>query len=489
MRGIVKGKDHMKYFLMCVFIITFSSTGSASTITNYSSLEMVVKKAEKSKLISVSIAGRSIEGRNIFLVNLNHGEKQGKWKLFLYAQQHGNEPAGKEALLKLITDISLNPDLLPENVDLYIVPSVNPDGAEADKRRNANDYDLNRDHQRLSQPETVILHQIFRQIMPHMAVDCHEFGRDSEDYNIQGWTEWPLIMMDCSNSPVLGNDIYHASVKWIEDAIPFMKRENVNYTRYFVGNAPPEGELRYSTTEMDDGRNGFGAYGGISFIIESGVNRNNEIENLDLPDRVNAYSNLFKYLINNRNLQTKHLPLINDVRHRMVPDFLPVNYFWGNKEFQISYVKVIDKRLGEVREIPIANFVKDLIVKKTVSKPEGYIIPVQYAELYGNLLSRHEISYNILAKGKLFTVESCLLLELEENWDETYSRYGNRQIVEKLIASDKLFEKGSLYIPVTSYQAVLHLEPSMLYGLYQYPEFRAIVPDSSIIPVYRHIKQ
>ena len=43
---------------------------------------------------------------------------------------------------------------------LYIIPILNPDGAKAYTRLNANEVDLNRDAQDLSQPESKVLRAV-----------------------------------------------------------------------------------------------------------------------------------------------------------------------------------------------------------------------------------------------------------------------------------------------------------------------------------------
>src|SRR5690606_19540588 len=93
-------------------------------------------------------------------------------------------------------------------------------------------------------------------IQPHVTVDCHEFTRDSRDYIDNGWSEWPLIMMDTANHPALGDEIYNAGLEWVASAEPLMAAKGYTYTRYYVGGTPPRDELRYSTVDADDCRNG-----------------------------------------------------------------------------------------------------------------------------------------------------------------------------------------------------------------------------------------
>ncbi|TFG99975.1 MAG: hypothetical protein E4H13_08365, partial [Calditrichales bacterium] len=140
---------------------------------SYEQMKDLLQTAAKRDFIDLETIGETIEGRDIFVVKLDHGSSDDPWRVFFYAQQHGNEPAGKDALLYLVKYISENPKLLPEDVVLWIVPQVNPDGAAADKRRNANGADLNRDHQTLFEAEVRALYQTFRAFMPHVSVDCH----------------------------------------------------------------------------------------------------------------------------------------------------------------------------------------------------------------------------------------------------------------------------------------------------------------------------
>jgi hypothetical protein len=89
--------------------------------------------------VTVSVEGRTAQGRGVYLVHLSTAPLRGppSWKVLFYAQQHGDELSGKDALLYLVRDIARDPSLLPPDVDLWILPMMNPDGAEAGTRRNA----------------------------------------------------------------------------------------------------------------------------------------------------------------------------------------------------------------------------------------------------------------------------------------------------------------------------------------------------------------
>jgi hypothetical protein len=57
---------------------------------------------------------------------------------------------------------------------LKIIPILNPDGAEAYTRVNANKIDLNRDAQDLSQPESLVLRKTFETFKPDFCFNLHD---------------------------------------------------------------------------------------------------------------------------------------------------------------------------------------------------------------------------------------------------------------------------------------------------------------------------
>jgi hypothetical protein len=350
---------------------------------------------------------------------------------------------------------------------------------------------LNRDHQLLTQPETQYLHDIVRYFKPHIAVDCHEFARDSRDYVDRGWIEWPQIMMDCSNNPILGKEIYNLGVNWVENAKPVMEDNSINYTRYIVGNAPPKGEVRFSTTHFDDARNSIGLYGGLSFIIESGLFRNNDNVNSDIEIRINAYLFLLEYLIDSTVDNDYALSIIEKTQKMKIPPFVPTNYFWGSNGLTVKEILVIDTLTNETEYISMANHMGDLVVKKSINTPKGYIIDHDFSGEFINFLNKHNIKYKATRNDTIITVETVTLLRIEDEWDELYSRYAGRSVTETNDIKKMNFKKGSVMVQLNdpnAIRAAVLLEPTMLYGLYQYSQFYDLIDEKGITPVYRIFK-
>ena len=92
-------------------------------------------------------------------INFGHG----RHKILLWSQMHGNESTTTKSLFDLLNTFFANKlDHILTNCQLCIIPILNPDGAKAYTRHNANDVDLNRDAQALSQPESRILRNIYK---------------------------------------------------------------------------------------------------------------------------------------------------------------------------------------------------------------------------------------------------------------------------------------------------------------------------------------
>ncbi|PRX55074.1 M14 family metallopeptidase [Flagellimonas meridianipacifica] len=121
----------------------------------------------------VDTIGKSENGQLIYSITLGTGEK----KVLMWSQMHGNESTTTKAVLDLVNFLSSNSDISNEilkNCKLVILPMLNPDGAKAYTRVNANEVDLNRDAQNRSQAETNILWSVFESFQPNFCFNLHD---------------------------------------------------------------------------------------------------------------------------------------------------------------------------------------------------------------------------------------------------------------------------------------------------------------------------
>ena len=457
--------------------------------TSFSEMEAFLGALPAGGPATVTVAGTTAGGRALYLVNLK-GSPAASFRVLLYAQQHGDEVSGKDALLYLIRDAVRDPSTLPGDLDLWLLPMVNPDGAEAGTRRNAAGVDLNRDHIELSQPETQALHRVARRLRPHLAVDCHEFGRDSEAWRSRGWEKWPDITLDGLNNPLFESEVVAAAARRVDEAAAACARAGHPFQRYWVGGVPPDEEQRHSAPDIDGGLNGVGMYGGLSFIVEAAVRHAAENPGADLGNRVDAYLVVLRALLADPARRAADRELVERTRARALPPFLPVNYLWANPGMEVTRFPVVETATGRSREVPTANLMTALVVKRVVPTPAGYaIVPEAAAEL-GALLERHGIPFERLAAPRPARVEACTLARVEEAFDELYARYEGRQIVTRAAPAERELPAGTLWVALSGESAVraaLVLEPAQLYGLYQYPRFRSLVSWDGTLPVLRVI--
>jgi hypothetical protein len=459
------------------------------TIT-FAEMESFLRSVDGTGPVHVTIEGTSTAGRALYVVHLSHGGDP-RWRVLFYAQQHGDEVAGKNALLFMVRDIARDPSLLPPDVEVWMMPMVNPDGGEALTRRNGAGADLNRDHMTLAQPETAALHRLARRLRPDVAVDCHEFGRDSEDWRARGWLKWPDVTMDGLDNPLFDPAVTVAAARWVEEAGPVCAAAGHPFLRYWVGGAPPDAEQRHSAPDLDGGLNAIGVYGGLSFIIESAVRWNAADPMADLGNRVDAYSVLLWRFVRGDGHRDEDLAAIAGARSRALPAFIPTNYLWVNPGMTVTDFPVFEVASGRRITVPTANMMTAMAVKQSVPAPLGYAVVPAAADEFCALLDRHGIPYEMLAAPRTVRAESCTLLRVEDEFDDVYNRYEGRQIVKREAAAERELPAGAVWVALAgeaAIRAALLLEPTAMYGLYQYPSFRALVGQDGAIPVLRVVR-
>tara|TARA_R110002050_G_scaffold296426_1_gene456388 strand:+ start:34826 stop:35977 length:1152 start_codon:yes stop_codon:yes gene_type:complete len=122
--------------------------------------------------VTVEVIGKSVLDDSIYGLKIGKGAK----RILMWSQMHGNESTTTKALFDLLNtllDKTANLEYVLEACTLYIVPILNPDGAKAYTRINANKVDLNRDAQDLTQPESKVLRDVFKRFKPHFCYNLH----------------------------------------------------------------------------------------------------------------------------------------------------------------------------------------------------------------------------------------------------------------------------------------------------------------------------
>ncbi|MEE9407481.1 MAG: M14 family zinc carboxypeptidase [Polaribacter sp.] len=125
-------------------------------------------------VFQVSEIGTSEENRPIMRLKIGNGKK----KILIWSQMHGNESTGTKAVFDLF-NCFLNADkkefsILLKECTLVFIPMLNPDGSQAYTRVNANNVDLNRDVVDRVAKESVLLRSILEEFNPQFCFNLHD---------------------------------------------------------------------------------------------------------------------------------------------------------------------------------------------------------------------------------------------------------------------------------------------------------------------------
>lgn len=119
----------------------------------------------------ISVGGTSVLNKPIYV----YQSGSGKIRVMMWSQMHGNESTTTKVLLDLFNFLESEDGRdFQQKFTFCIIPMLNPDGAELWTRNNANDVDLNRDAQNLSQPESKILRKYIDEFKPDVCFNLHD---------------------------------------------------------------------------------------------------------------------------------------------------------------------------------------------------------------------------------------------------------------------------------------------------------------------------
>jgi murein peptide amidase A len=164
-----------------VLIATAQPAGSApSRVAVAARMPAATAPAERPAVIETRVIGRSVRGRRLVAYRLG---QPGRPVMLAIAGMHGNEGSPRQ-ILRALRD---GPEV--RGVDLWVLPSYNPDGLARHGRKNAHGVDLNRNFpfswrdldgtyesgpRAASEPETRAVMRFLRSIHPRRIVSFHQ---------------------------------------------------------------------------------------------------------------------------------------------------------------------------------------------------------------------------------------------------------------------------------------------------------------------------
>ncbi len=454
-----------------------------------------------------------------------------KLTLMLTAAQHGNEHSAKEAALRLIRDIALS-DLKPllKKMNFLFIAQTNPYGNFFDVRQNEIELDMNRDHVKLEAESVAAIHRVFRSFMPEVTMDVHEKGDD-----------YYRVSIGCVSNINISSALQDLSrTKILPEVEKNLNAKNVTFHEYLVTsemgidtsagvNYRPEDLAkrqtlkRYSTTDLNDGRNSLGIYETLSFIQE-GASRHDlktlqertrwqyfglrlfvEAVVKNSPDILALVRNLRAGLIEKAKVYSEqnrvHLRM-DYVRDENKPT-LTLEKF-ETTESPVRGVLKFDKKAGDLLTAAdmapypltasvkvvtdvVKNWFPNVESKLSVPRPLGYIIPAQHQDIIDSLLG-HGIRVGIFMKDRPLDIEAYAATEVVPS---KYDYLPPEKIEVEIKALQTIIKKGDFYVSCAQPAANLIpclLEPQSEYGFIRYWKFKIVPDEGGIFAFYRLVK-
>lgn len=499
----------MKLLLTIILSITLSANALAQQVTSpleknnyqkvtsYDELTAFVKQLDKqSDLLIVETIGQSVQGRNLYALKFSSsvfGKDKSKIKVMFHAQQHGNEQSGKEGALLLALAL-LKPEnkYLFDKIDFAIIPQVNPDGSEVNKRRNGNDMDLNRNHLVLTEPETMVLHRFFDKYLFEVTMDVHEYYPYGGEWEKYGYRKNADVTLGVNTNPNISEKIREVSdTEVFPYWTKYMSINNFSSSVYAPGGPPEIDYIRHSTFDVNDGRQSFGIQNTLSFIQEGMNGTDSYVENIKhrAKGQMTGMRAVLEFVYLHK----------NEIIKMVAADRKPLISGKLNPKVSIQSEHVIN---GQKLTLPLYSYStkSDTVVivndyRPTVKsitdvqKPVGYLIPKQSKELV-EWVQKHALAVTEFKIQKNKRIEQYFITRID-SIDFEREMIIN-PIVETRGFKGEINSSDYIFIPTNQLKGnmiVLALEPKSELGLVTYKQYAHLLKVGETFPVMRVMKK
>jgi hypothetical protein len=233
-------------------------------------------------------AGRSQQGTPLVALRFSRGSAP-RPAVVLIGGQHGDEPAGTEALLVIAQQLARGElAAVLDHVDVLLLPRANPDGAELMSRVSAGGVDINRDHLLLRTPEAQAVNALLQRQRPVVVADLHEHtvvGRYLEKFNA---VQRHDMLLQYATVASLPPGLTQASEDWFRQPVIAALTAEGHRSEWYYTNPTTPGNLRLSMggVQPDTGRNVSGLKHAVTLLLET---RGIGIGRLHLARRVHSH--------------------------------------------------------------------------------------------------------------------------------------------------------------------------------------------------------
>lgn len=498
--------------------------------------------AARTPELRVSTVGRSLPGdgygaRDICLAVLAQRPAsrpadldRTKPTVLFTAAQHGNEQSAKEAALRLLRDLAAG-DLKPllAKVNVLVMPQTNPYGNSRDVRVNELGLDMNRDHVKLEAEGVRAIHRVFTAWRPEVTIDVHEKGDD-----------YYRVSIGCVSNANIAPALQAFSRETVLAEVgKALAKKNIAFFEYLITEdlgvdtssgaarsegvrGPREEMKRYSTTDLNDGRNSLGIFETMSFIQE-GASRH-DLETLKAraawqyaglraflesvaghgPEIVEMVGGLRARLLERAAARAADDPVhlrMEYVRDPAVPELRLKRFERAAGAPSAGRVLRVDKKAGET--VTAADFVPvepggikvvDQVVKHwfpnvaptlSVTRPRGYIIRGGRLDLVETLLALG-VEVRMFVEDVLLETEVYEVAAVEPS-DVDYEAPRRIDVAAKPARTP--VDKGDFFVDAVQPAANLVpclLEPQSAYGFIRYWKLKLVPEAGGLFEIMRY---
>lgn len=407
-----------------------------------------------------------------------------KATVMLLGSQHGNEPAGAEALQQLAAEFAAgqHQDLL-SRLNLVLVVLANPDGRDLASRYNANKDNTNIDFVGLAASETQLLVDALQHFDPDVVYDAHESGIWKRVLTKQqGWLTDVEAQFEMGNNPNIDAQLQNYTERQLLPAlIARVSAAGLPASRYrgeitSLGQSVARGGLGITNL-----RNYAALQGRVSILVE------NRLDNKqgDYASPRNIDERIRKQHLSILTM----LRLVSDEAEPLLKVARAARHHWhsGGQGEQVLMMGVsfgLNKAEPEVG-IPLVRLANghqqlhgfanhDAIVQEQpVALPAAYAI-TRERERMARWLTRHHIEFITLAAPRTLEAQRLRITQLSA---PQKTRSGVREKIRAQVqstATQVTLQSGDLLVPMTqplAPLAALMLDPRSANALYQEPDW------------------
>jgi len=293
----------------------------------------------------------------------------------IMAAQHGDEPAGTEALIVVAQELAAGRiGGVLDRVDVILLPRANPDGAAAFKRGAADGTDLDRDHLLLKTPEARAIAELLASVAPLVVLDLHEYPVGGAFTTKFGGVQRFDALLQYATTANQAPFVTKAAEEWFrQPLLASLRSAGLSVDWYATVSADPaDRTLTMGSVAPQVARNASGLRNAVSLLVET---RGGGLGRVDLKRRVQSQVVAVNSVLASAGKHADDLTKLRQFVDRETMAFAcqgQVILEAAPTPSEYTYA-MIDSNSGEVRRLTVAwESALQLRILKSRARPCGY---------------------------------------------------------------------------------------------------------------------